>query len=66
MNEGKIANVNHASAQGTITDVRPVHSPITVSILLLYPPQGRPLRPRVRGMEREPLFAYVAVSDSLI
>lgn len=33
-------------------------------MLLSYlPPLGRPLRPKVRGMERERLFACEAVSD---
>jgi len=66
MNEGTIANVNHSSAQGTLTDVRPVLSLITISILLLYSPLGRPLRPKVRGMERERLYPYAAISDLLI
>jgi hypothetical protein len=65
MNEGAIANVNHASAQGTLADVRPVHSLITVSILLWYLPPGCPLRPEVRRMEGARLFACVTVSDFL-
>ena len=65
MNEGAIANVNHSSAQGTLTDVCPVHSLITVSILLWHPPLGRPLCPKVRRMEGARLFACATVSDLL-
>ena len=68
MNEGAMANVNHSEAQpeGTLTDVRPVHSLISVSLLLWYPPLlGRPLRPRVRRMEGARLFASLTVSDLL-
>jgi hypothetical protein len=63
MEDGTIADVDRSSAQGTLTDVRPVYALVTkfgVSPLLGHCP-----RLNIRRVECERPGAYVAISDLL-
>lgn len=66
MEDGAIADVDRYSAQGTLTDVRPVYALIKSSaFLIISPPLGHCLRLNIRGVECERPCAYEAVSDLL-
>jgi hypothetical protein len=68
MEDGAIADVDRSSAQGTLTDVRPVYALIKSSAFLIISPPftiGHRLRLNVRGVECERPCAYEAGSDLL-
>lgn len=66
MEGGTIVDVDRSSAQGTLTDVRPVYALIKSSaFLMISPPLGLCLYFNIRGMECEHPCAYEAVSDLL-
>jgi hypothetical protein len=65
MEDGTIADVDRSSAQGALTDVRPVYALIKSSAFLIVSPVGLCLRFNIRGVECERPCAYKAVSDLL-
>ena len=64
MQDGTIADVDRTSAQGTLTDVRPVSALITK--FRVSPSLGHCLRLNIRRVECKRPGSYVAIADPLI